>query len=102
MDSCDEFIKNIKGDMLYILRWFDAIIALYNLVGKYQFLDVRAETDEGDIVFILQSNNMIDISSLMRSLDSTCITIFSRTYSVDAFYDLETNSVTVHIKGIPI
>lgn len=102
MDRCDEFIKNIEGDMIYILKWFDAIVALYNLVGKYQFLNVKAESIEGDIIFTLQSDNVNDINLLMRSLESTCITIFSRTYTVISSYDINTNNITVNIKGIPM
>lgn len=105
MDSCDKFIKNIniEGDIKYILTWFDSIIALYNIVGKYDFLSVKAESEEGDIVFTLEStNNAIDITSVIGILDNTCITVFSRIYNVEAFYNLDKNNIIVKIKGIPI
>lgn len=102
MDTYEQFVKNIGVDIQYILNWFDSTIVLYKLVGQFHSFNIRAGTEEGRAIFVINSADVSDIDNLLNSLRSSCITVFSRTYSIDAGYDIETSTITLRIKEVPM
>lgn len=82
MDHID-FIKSIDNDNLEnnIKLFFDQIMALYNLIGVYQGMDISTEIDDtSSIRFIMVIDTEDEAKALYTALCDKIIPIYDHKY----------------------
>ena len=95
MDSVG-FIKNIKENTGLLINFFDSTLALYNLIGKYDGLEVINETSTAQIRFIVngERDNLDFVLQNINGLYvSGCVSFLCEAY-------MEGNSMIIILKQV--
>ena len=81
MDRLD-FVKSINHDNFEntIRNFFDQTMALYNLIGAREDIDISSKEKNQDIEFILLTNSEEEAEQLYYSIENHSISIYGKMY----------------------
>lgn len=79
------FMKSIKVNNFedYIVRHFDRTMALYDLIGSYDNIEISSNYDDPESIkfdLLLSSNE--EANRIKDVIDYTTLTIYDKTYTV--------------------
>lgn len=82
MNNCIDFAKSINCDDFAnrIRLFFDQIIALYNLVGRFSTIDISTDSDDTSIRFIILSESVDEAIAIYSVLDQRVVNIYKRQF----------------------
>ena len=92
------FTKSINSDDLAtnVKLFFDQIMALYNLIGRYQGMDISTETDDSpSIRFIMVTESEEEANILYANLKDRIIPIYGHTYTAHMVKNI--NSIHIEL-----
>ena len=82
MNSVD-FISNIKGNSRLFVDFFDSTMALYNLIGQYEGLQITNNSSEAELRFTVEGNQS-NLEQIVRDINSMQINTYSSVFQCSA------------------
>lgn len=84
MNSTTEFIHNFNSDDLSstIIKYFDEVMVLYNVVGNRQDLDICTDNNASLATFILLMESEDDAKTLYENLNQSSFTVYDNKYNI--------------------
>lgn len=85
MNNTKVFIRNFSSDDLpsTIIKYFDEIMVLYNIVGDIQDLDICVDNDSSVAIFTLLTEYEKDAKNLYDSLNQSSFSVYNTKYNID-------------------
>ena len=84
MDSV-EFVKNIKENSDLLVTMFDATIALYNLIGRFEGLMITNNSSAAEIRFTVEGeeDNLTSVLKMINNMQVSGYAIYQCTAYLD-------------------
>jgi hypothetical protein len=86
-----EFIKNIKENSGLLVNFFDATMALYNLIGTFDGLTITNNSSAAEIRFTVDGDYN-QLASVLKTINAMQISVYT-TYQCNA--TMEGNSLII-------